>query len=124
MKRKTSFSVHLPVIMSFIFLILFVGSNPSSADEGMWTFDNLPIKLLQERYGFTPTQQWLDHIRLSSVRLGGGSGSFVSQNGLIMTNHHVAVGQLQKISTEEKDYVATGFLAKTFEDEVKCRIWR
>ncbi len=70
------------------------------ADEGMWTFDNPPLKLLQDKYGFTPTQQWLDHVRLSSVRLNdGGSGSFVSPHGLLLTNHHVARGQLQKNST-------------------------
>ncbi len=67
------------------------------AEEGMWTFDNPPLKLLQAKYGFTPTQAWLDHIRLSSVRLNdGGSGSFVSPDGLLLTNHHVARGQLQK----------------------------
>ena len=87
----------------------------------MWTFDNPPTKLLQERYGFTPTQEWLDHVRLSSVRFNdGGSGSFISPNGLVMTNHHVAVGQLQKMSSAEKDYVALGFYAKTAAEEIKC----
>ena len=58
----------------------------------MWTFDNPPIKLVQEKYNFTLTQQWLDHVRLSSVRLNdGGSGSFVSPHGLLLTNHHVAL---------------------------------
>src|SRR5579862_5215289 len=57
------------------------------ADEGMWTFDNPPTKLLQERYGFNPTPEWLDHVRLSSVRFNdGGSGSFVSPHGLALTN--------------------------------------
>ena len=66
----------------------------------MWTFDNPPLKLLQEKYDFTPTQDWLDHVRLSCVRLNdGGSGSFVSPHGLLLTNHHVARGQLQKNST-------------------------
>jgi len=84
------------------------------ADEGMWTFDNPPIKLLKEKYGFTPSQAWLDHLRLSSVRLNdGGSGSFVSPNGLLLTNHHVARGQLQKNSTAEHDYVRDGFYAAT-----------
>src|SRR5437660_11642387 len=83
-------------------------------DEGMWTFDNPPLKLLQERYHFTPTPQWLDHLRLSSVRFNdGGSGSFVSPTGLVLTNHHVARGQLQKISSEKKDYIADGFYART-----------
>lgn len=90
------------------------------ADEGMWTFDNPPIKLLQERYHFTPAQQWLDHVRLSCVRLNdGGSGSFVSARGLLLTNHHVARGQLQKNSTAEHDYIHNGFYATTQTEEMK-----
>ena len=93
----------------------------AAADEGMWTFDNPPLKQLQERYGFTPTQAWLDHVRLSSVRFNdGGSGSFVSARGLVLTNHHVARGQLQKISSPQKDYVKDGFYARTAADELKC----
>ena len=84
------------------------------ADEGMWTFDNPPAKQLQEKYHFTPTQEWLDHVRLSCVRLNdGGSGSFVSPHGLLLTNHHVARGQLQKNSTAEHDYIKDGFYAAT-----------
>jgi hypothetical protein len=94
---------------------------PAFADDGMWTFDNPPTKQLQEKYNFTPTQEWLDHIRLSSVRFNdGGSGSFVSPNGLVLTNHHVALGQLQKMSSKDKDYVADGFYAKTQAEEIKC----
>ncbi len=90
------------------------------ADEGMWTFDNPPIKLLQENYNFTPTQAWLDHIRLASVRMNdGGSASFVSPHGLLLTNHHVARGQLQKNSTREHDYIKDGFYAAAPEQEMK-----
>jgi hypothetical protein len=90
------------------------------AEEGMWTFDNPPAKQLQQQYNFTPTQQWLDHVRLASVRLNdGGSGSFVSPHGLLLTNHHVARGQLQKNSTAEHDYIQTGFYAATAEQEMK-----
>jgi len=90
------------------------------ADEGMWTFDNPPVKLLHERYNFTPTQQWLDHLRLASVRLNdGGSGSFVSPHGLLLTNHHVALGQLQKNSTADHDYVRDGFYAAAPDQEMK-----
>ncbi len=90
------------------------------ADEGMWTFDNPPVKHLQEKYNFTPTQSWLDHLRLSSVRLNdGGSGSFVSPHGLLLTNHHVARGQLQKNSTAEHDYIRDGFYAATSGQEMK-----
>ena len=90
------------------------------ADEGMWTFDNPPLKLLQDKYGFVPTQPWLDHVRLSSVRLNdGGSGSFVSPHGLLLTNHHVARGQLQKNSTPAHDYLRDGFYAATQAEEMK-----
>ena len=93
---------------------------PVAAEEGMWTFDNPPLKLLQQKYGFTPTQAWLDHLRLSCVRLNdGGSGSFVSPHGLLLTNHHVARGQLQKNSTKEHDYIQNGFYAATPEAEMK-----
>ncbi len=102
-----------------VLALLFLGA-AKAPDEGFWTFDNPPLKQLKERYGFTPTKEWLDHVRLSSVRfMDGGSGSFVSPNGLVMTNHHVAVGQLQKVSTAEKDYVTTGFYARTREEELK-----
>jgi hypothetical protein len=101
-------------------LLLGLLAAPAFADEGMWTFDNPPTRLLQEKYHFTPTQQWLDHVRLSSVRLNdGGSGSFVSPNGLLLTNHHVARGQLQKNSTKDRDYVKDGFYAATPEQEMK-----
>ena len=93
---------------------------PALAEEGMWTFDNPPVKQLQEKYGFAPTRGWLDHVRLSSVRLNdGGSGSFVSPNGLLLTNHHVARGQLQKNSTAEHDYIKDGFYAATLDQEMK-----
>jgi hypothetical protein len=92
------------------------------SDEGMWTFDNPPLKQLQEKYNFTPSQQWLDHLRLASVRLNdGGSGSFVSAHGLLLTNHHVARGQLQKNSTAEHDYIRDGFYAATPEQEMKSQ---
>ena len=90
------------------------------AEEGMWTFDNPPLKQLAAKYNFHPTQAWLDHLRLASVRLNdGGSGSFVSPNGLLLTNHHVARGQLQKNSTAEHDYLRDGFYAATPDEEMK-----
>jgi hypothetical protein len=118
LKRWLSFS--LSVILGLA-LLMVAGNSLAKPDEGMWTFDNPPVKILKEKYGFVPTKEWLDHIRLSSVRfMDGGSGSFVSPHGLVMTNHHVAMGQLQKISTPEKNYVETGFLARTREEEIKC----
>jgi hypothetical protein len=108
---------------SFLFTLaaLCLSFKMLSADEGMWTFDNPPAKILQDKYGFTPTQQWLDEVRLASVRFNdGGSGSFVSPHGLTLTNHHVALGQLQKVSTPQKDYVNDGFLARSEAEEMKC----
>jgi hypothetical protein len=91
------------------------------AEEGMWTFDHPPTVAVQQRYGFAITPAWLDHLRLASVRFNdGGSGSFVSAGGLVLTNHHVALGQLQKLSTEKKDYVADGFYASSRADEMKA----
>jgi hypothetical protein len=91
------------------------------ADEGMWTFDNLPAKLLKDNYGFTPTSDWVERLQKASVRFNdGGSGAFVSKDGLVLTNHHVALGQLQKMSTPEKDYVKEGFFAKSADAEIKC----
>jgi hypothetical protein len=100
---------------------LLVATVPAiHAEEGMWTYDNPPLKQLAAQYNFHPTQEWLDHLRLSSVRLNdGGSGSFVSPNGLLLTNHHVARGQLQKNSSAEHDYLRDGFYAATPEQEMK-----
>ncbi len=108
-------------VVSAVILAAVAVPRPAAADEGMWTFDNPPVVQLQKRYGFTPTKAWLDHVRLSSVRFNdGGSGSFVSPHGLVLTNHHVARGQLQKVSTPEKNYVADGFVALTPEQELPC----
>ena len=84
------------------------------ADEGMWVFNNLPMKALKQRYNFEPTPAWIERLRSSAVRFNsGGSGSFVSADGLVMTNHHVGADMLQKISTAGKNYHKEGFLAKT-----------
>lgn len=90
-------------------------------DEGMWTFDNPPLKRWKETYHFEPSKGWLEHVQKASVRFNsGGSGSFVSPNGLVMTNHHVGAGDLQKVSTPERDYLKNGFLARNSEEEIKC----
>jgi hypothetical protein len=91
------------------------------ADEGMWLFTNPPTKLLKERYDFKPSEAWLMNLQHSAVRFNsGGSGAFVSPEGLVITNHHVGADALQKLSTPDRDLIAKGFHAKTREEEIKC----
>src|SRR5579862_6057561 len=89
------------------------------ADEGMWLFNQPPREILRERYQFEPTDAWLEHLQKSSVRIGA-SGSFVSEDGLLISNHHVGAGSLQKLSTKEKNYLRDGFYARTPAEEMKC----
>ena len=103
-----------------IFIAAFAFSSVF-ADEGMWLFNNPPLKQLKEKYHFEPTAQWLEHLQKSSVRFNsGGSGSFVSSTGLAITNHHVGLDTLQKISSEKNNYVRDGFYAKTPAEEVRA----
>src|SRR3954462_13175642 len=93
----------------------------SRADEGMWLFNKPPLQQFKEKYQFEPTPQWLEHLQKASVRFNsGGSGSFVSANGLVITNHHVGLDTLQKISSEKSNYVADGFYAKTQTEEARA----
>lgn len=105
--------------------LLFVASLAVSfaahADEGMWTFNNFPSQKVKAKYGFEPTKQWLEHVQLSSARLATGcSASFVSAEGLVLTNHHCARGCIQQLSTAKEDLIKNGFLAKTHAEERKC----
>src|SRR5438477_6378056 len=101
-------------------ILLAALSNHAFGDEGMWLFNNPPLKQFKEKYQFEPTPQWLEHLQKSAVRFNsGGSGSFVSPNGLVITNHHVGADTLQKISDEKHNYLRDGFYAKTGADEVK-----
>ncbi len=91
------------------------------ADEGMWLFNAVPKDRIKTAYGFEPTQEWLDHLRLSSVRFNnGGSGSFVSADGLTFTNHHVASECIHQLSSEGKDLLKNGFHARTRAEEAAC----
>src|SRR5437763_3914008 len=101
----------------FVAALLLVPA-ATRADEGMWTFDNLPLARLQQDYGFTPSRDWIEHVEHSCVNFGGGSGAFVSGDGLVITNHHVALGQLQKMSSAAHDYQHDGFFAKTPAEEM------
>ncbi|WP_394777353.1 S46 family peptidase [Undibacterium sp.] len=95
--------------------------NFASAAEGMWTLDNLPMAKLQAQYSYKPSGEWVKNVMLSSARLAlGCSGSFVSKDGLVMTNHHCASECIEQISTAEKNYMKDGFLSKRREEEVVC----
>jgi len=121
MKKRVCLRGLLPLLILVEFALIVRNIPRSYADEGMWTFDNPPLQQLEKRYGFTPTKEWLEHVRLSSVRFNdGGSGSFVSPHGLVLTNHHVALTQLQKVSSAQKDYAKEGFYAATPDQELKC----
>ncbi|ATB30850.1 S46 family peptidase [Melittangium boletus] len=99
----------------------FLLALPAAAEEGMWTYDAFPREAVKKAHGFAPTQEWLDHVRLSSVRLAGGcSASFVSPEGLVMTNHHCIRSCVQDLSSPRNDYLAKGFFAKQAKDELRC----
>ena len=91
------------------------------ADEGMWPFNNVPRAEIKKKYGFDVTDEWLNKVRLASVRFNnGGSGSFVSPNGLVLTNYHIVEDIVGEVSTPEKDLAKEGFVAKTRADEIKA----
>jgi hypothetical protein len=107
--------------LSAFVVVTFLLPLTALADEGMWLYNQPPQDKIKAKYGFELTQTWLDHLRLSSVRFNnGGSGSFVSPDGLTFTNHHVGAGCVQQLSTAGHDYIKTGFYAKTRAEEAKC----
>lgn len=107
-------------IAAALLLFCFLLNVPAFlADDGMWTFDNLPLKQWKERYGFEPSQAWIDKVRLASPKVNNASAGFVSPNGLIATNHHVASGYIERLSSKERDLLKTGFYAKTRAEELK-----
>ena len=108
-----------PRSLALSLLTLVLAGASLRAEEGMWTFENLPTKKISDKYGWAPDQAWLDHVRLSSLRFPGGSGSFVSKEGLVLTNHHVGRGWIQRVSSKEADYVKNGFAAAAREQEIK-----
>lgn len=89
------------------------------ADEGFWPYNRIPKAAIKAKYKFDVTDTWLNHLQLATVRFGGGTGSIVSPDGLVLTNHHIGLSSLQRLSTAEKDLVKGGFLAATRADELK-----
>src|SRR5258707_8333790 len=91
------------------------------ADEGMWTFNNVPRADIKKKYGFDITDEWLKKVQLASVRFNnGGSGSFVSPNGLVLTNYHIVEDIVNEVSTPQKDLAKEGFVARTRAEEIKA----
>lgn len=109
-------------LVAFLALLAAAGLNPSlHADEGMWLYSAPPREAIKARYGFDLTDAWLEHLMRSSVRFNsGGSGSFVSADGLVITNHHVGSDDIQKLSDERNNYLRDGFIARTPAEEKKC----
>lgn len=104
---------------SLLAALILSAAVTSQGDEGMWLFNQPPREILKERYQFEPSDAWLEHLQKSSVRIGA-SGSFVSEDGLLISNHHVGASSLQKLSTKEKNYLRDGFYAHTLSEEMKC----
>ena len=113
--------LRFPTLIGISFLVIPFCISLCFASEGMWTLDNLPRKDLQQRYGFSPDAAWTRQAMQASVRLAGGcSGSFVSTDGLVLTNHHCVVSCVQDLSTAANNLVNDGFLAKDRPHELQC----
>jgi hypothetical protein len=101
-------------------LMPFIMPGLASADEGMWLYNLPPRQLLHEKHGFELTDNWLENLQLASVHFGGGSGEFVSEEGLVLSNHHVGSRAVQRLSTPEHNYLRDGFYARTPAEEKPC----
>ncbi len=118
---KTKCRSKLTTFIAGLLLACLASPLVARADEGMWTFDNFPSQTVAAKYGFAPSQAWLDHVRASSLRIAGGcSASFISPHGLVVTNHHCVVRCVQALSTPQQNLVETGFTAQTAAEERKC----
>jgi hypothetical protein len=111
----------MPPLRSLLVAAAVTASAPALADEGMWPFDLVPVARIAQEHHVALSPTWLDHVRLASVRFNsGGSGSFVSAHGLVLTNHHVAADCIAKIASAGHDYLATGYLAGKGGPEIPC----
>lgn len=106
-----------PILLAALAALLLV--RPAPADEGMWLFNKPPKDILLKKYGFAATPEFMDRLRLASISFGGASGSFISPDGLVLTNHHVGQGAIQNLSTKDRDLMKTGFYARTRAEELK-----
>jgi hypothetical protein len=104
----------------FLLLAACAASLPALANEGMWTFDNFPASAVRQGFGAEITPAWLDHVRLSTLRLTNCTASFVSRDGLILTNHHCLESCLAELSSKDKSLLELGFLATTRKAEQRC----
>ena len=108
-----------PVLLAALLVLPALAA--ARADEGMWTFNGFPFERFEKAHGFRPSQELLDHLRLAAVRHGyGGSASFVSADGLVITNHHVGAGCIGDLSTAERNIMRDGFVAASPADELAC----
>jgi len=111
----------ITVSLSALAVCVALGAAPRShADEGMWTYDNFPTAMLKQRYGAAISPAWLDRVRLATVRLSNCTASFVSSEGLVLTNHHCVEACLAENSTKDKSLIEDGFVARTREQEIRC----
>lgn len=108
-------------LCALILALFAIQTIPVAADEGMWPFNNVPRAEIKRKYGFEVTDDWLKKVQLASVRFNnGGSGSFVSPNGLVLTNYHIVENIVGELSSAEKDYAKEGFVARSQAEELKA----
>ncbi|HEV7683621.1 MAG TPA: S46 family peptidase, partial [Pyrinomonadaceae bacterium] len=120
MKLSTSLNRSMLLCALIVALLSFQTIPVSALDEGMWTFNNVPKEDIKQKYGFDVTDDWLHKVQLASVRFPGGSGSFVSPNGLVLTNYHIVEDVVGELSTATKDYAKEGFVARQQSEELKA----